>query len=414
MSTLRARAATLVSNLFRTGERQPLAKPALVVLLFLDVFILVSIFDGLAEHTGQLATPSERVPPVCVQMVIDRSWDETSRLERLGEAIPRDRAPSPDSPRVEVHPLCAPLLEGVKAVGADEEIAAALRSRDDLRRELQHLERALASLRPAYDTALLETVAGRPGPEIAAIATELREKTAALETLRAQLATIDAALLGAPAVATLFGRLDALRDADRVRLESDLRRLTFWFPLKRLGMELLFLVPLLGVFLAWTVRSARRGPGVQTLVASHLLVVASIPVLLKAFEAVYEVIPKRLLAAVIALLARLNLVAIWHYLVIGVSVLVALALIYVVQRRLFSPERLALRRIARSLCQDCGTRLPPGARACPACGFAQFRRCPACSGSAHVRAAHCAECGADLRRGEGAAPAPGGLDPGAA
>jgi ribosomal protein L40E len=399
MSTLRARAATLVSNLFRVGDRQPLAKPALVVLLFLDAFILVSIFDGLAEHTGQLATPADRVPAVCVSMVIERGWDETSRLDRLREAIPYDRSPYPDPPRVEVHPICAPLLAAVDAVGANAELAELLRSRAGVRRELQALEASLAPIRPANDTALLETIAGRPGVAIASIEAELRQKTAAQETLRATLRTLDAALLGAPEVAALVSRVAALRDADRLRLEGELRRLTFWFPLKRLGMELVFLVPLLGVFLAWTVRSARRGPGVQTLVASHLLFVAAIPVFLKVVEAVYEVIPKRLLAAVMALLVRLNLVAVWHYLVIAVAIGVALAVIYVVQRRLFSPERLAQRRISRGLCQDCGSRLPAGARACPACGFAQLRRCPACGGEAHVRAAHCAGCGADVRGG---------------
>jgi hypothetical protein len=413
MSKLRARAATLLSNLFRVGDRQPLAKPALVVLLFLDAFVLVSIFEGLAEHTGQLATPFARVPHVCVEMVIERRWGEADRLDRLRQAIPFDRSPYPGAPAVEVHPLCAPLLDGLRAVGEDAEVASALRARGDVTAELGRLEGAMASLRPAYDTALLETAAGRPGPAIPAIEAELRQKTAALDGLRAHLATIDAALLGAPAVAALFAQLSGLGDRDRLRLESDLRRLTFWFPLKRLGMELLFLVPLLGLFLGWTVRSARRGPGVQTLVASHLLVVACVPVFLKVIEAVYEVIPKRLLAAVIALLARLNLVALWHYLVIALGIAVALGLIYLVQRRLFSPGRLAQRRIARGQCQDCGGRLPPSARACPSCGFAQFRRCPACSGSAHVRAAHCAECGADLRAGEAPATGPGALEPGA-
>jgi hypothetical protein len=161
-------------------------------------------------------------------------------------------------------------------------------------------------------------------------------------------------------------------------------------------MDLLFLGPLLAAFIAWNVRSARRGPGVQTLVSSHLVVVAFVPVFLKVLEAVYEVIPKRLLAAAMALLVRLNLVAMWHYLVIATAVAAALLAIYVAQRKLFSRERVLERRIAKGLCQDCGRHLPAGARACPFCGFAQFGRCPACGGSAHVRASHCRECGAAL------------------
>jgi hypothetical protein len=405
MRRLGRRLAGLWENLSRVGEGQPLARPALVVLLFLDAFILVSIFDGLEEHARQLASPSERVPRACVEMVVERSWTATSRLDRLHGAVRFRGSPGEaEAGAPAVHPLCAPLLAALDAVAGSPELARALRTRSEVQSEVRDLDVALASLRPARDTALLESVAGKPaGPSIAAIERELREKTSALEAARARLQTIEAAVEAAPEVAALAQRLAAVRDEDRVRLESDLRRLTFWFPLKRLAMELLFLVPLLGAFLAWNVRSARRGLGVQTLVSSHLLVVASVPLLAKVVEAVYEVIPKRLLASLIELLVRLNLVAVWHYLVIAVAIFAALALVYLVQRKLFSRERLLEKRIARGLCQGCGKRLPAGARACPFCGFAQFARCPACGGFAHVQASHCADCGAAL----GGAGAPG-------
>ena len=45
-------------------DHQPLSRAALVVIVFLDLFILTSIFDGLADHTAQLAGPDQRVPPL--------------------------------------------------------------------------------------------------------------------------------------------------------------------------------------------------------------------------------------------------------------------------------------------------------------------------------------------------------------
>jgi predicted RNA-binding Zn-ribbon protein involved in translation (DUF1610 family) len=411
VSTIRARVATLWTNLTRAGDGQPLAKPALAVLLFLDVFILVAVFEGLDAHTAQLVTPSEQVPETCVEMVIERSWSETARLDRLRDAVRFEPAQGAGRrQRGGVHPTCAPLLAAIDVVGRDAELARALRARSDVQAEIRRLDAALASLRPAYDTALLETAARKPeGPSIAAIQGELRAKTAALEAARAQLGAVSAAVEGAPPVAALVARLSALGDDDRVRLESDLRSLRFWFPLKRLGMELLFLVPLLAAFVAWNVRSTRRNAGVQTLVSSHLVVVASVPVFLKLVEAVYDVVPKRLLASVMAFLVRVNLVAVWHYLVIALATAAALVLIHFLQRKVFSRERLLEKRIAKGLCQDCGRRLPAGAHACPFCGFAQFERCSACGGRAHVRASHCRECGAAL---PGRAAGPSGLQPG--
>jgi hypothetical protein len=409
LQAIRRKLGALWTDLSRIGERQPLSRAALVILLFLDAFILVSIFEGLDAHTRQLTTPAERIPAVCAEMVLDRRWNETSRLDRLAEAeafraLPAD--PSAKRPPA-VHATCAPLVEALDAAAKDREISGALRTHRRVQGEIRELAAAVSATRPAYDTALLEDIAGAPERQgRGAIEKDVREKAGALEKARAQLATVDAALEGDPRVGALWKRIAAVTEEDGRRLEADRGRLVFWFPVKRLGMQLLFLAPLFAAFYLWSVRSARRGRGVQTLVASHLLVVSFIPIFGKIAEAVLEIIPRRLLARLIALLASLNLVAVWHYLVIAAAVAGALVLIWFVQRKLFSRERLVEKRIGKGQCQECGKRLPAGARACPFCGFGQFVECGACRGSAHAYASHCAECGAPLPAAEPGAPEP--------
>jgi predicted RNA-binding Zn-ribbon protein involved in translation (DUF1610 family) len=158
-------------------------------------------------------------------------------------------------------------------------------------------------------------------------------------------------------------------------------------------MEMLFLLPLLGVFYLWNARSIARGKSFQTLVSSHLLVVVCIPVVLKIMELAYDIVPRRFLRQLIELLESLKLVAIWHYLLIGGAVLAALALIYLFQKKLFSRERLMQRRIAKSQCQACGQHLAAGSRHCPACGAAQFRTCSHCGQPTHVHGRYCTACG---------------------
>jgi hypothetical protein len=398
-AAIRRKLGSLWSDLSQVGERQPLSRAALVILVFLDLFVLVSIFEGLEAHTRQLTTPAERFPAVCAEIAIERRWTETSRLERLAEAGARGADDDPlRGGRRAVHPTCAPLVSAVEAAWRDEEVARALRARRRLQSELRELSDALSATRPAYDTVLLERMAAAPAVQAHdAIQKDVREKTAALERARAHLGTIDVALEAMPRVTQVWARAGEVTEEDGRRLEADRRRTTFWFPVKRLAMELAFLLPLFAAFYAWGVRSARAGRGLQTLVSSHLLVVSFVPLFWKIAEAVHEVIPKRLLAKLFALLASLNLVGMWHYLVIAAAVAAALLLVWVVQRKLFSRERLLEKRIAKGLCQDCGKRLPPGARACPFCGFGQFTECPACRGSAHVHASHCAACGAALR-----------------
>jgi hypothetical protein len=192
----------------------------------------------------------------------------------------------------------------------------------------------------------------------------------------------------------MWKMLEDLTTGDRDRLRADLRRLNFWFPVKRLAMQFVFLLPLVAAFYFWNGASIRKGRGVQTLVSSHLLVVASIPVLFKVIETVYDIIPKKLLRKLIELLESLKLVALWHYLVIALAVGGALFFIYIFQKKLFSREKLIERRIAKGQCQACGKQLPALSPACPFCGSTQYKACGQCGKQTLIHGKFCRECGA--------------------
>lgn len=378
-------------------NRQPLSRAALVVVLLLDAFVLSSIFDGLARHTAQLTQPEEAVPVRCRDIVLDRQWTPAGRLEQLGEVVAAHAAapawqtqrsnPSP-------HPVCAPLLGALDAVLAD---AALRRQFDDtraLRRESADLRTQTERLKGSYDTALLERIAKSDAPARAdTLGRELGAKTAALDAVTGRLAQLEAAIDRQPRVQALWQRIDAIASADRERLRADLRQIETWYPVRRLGWEALFLAPLLGLFYAWNAASIRRGRAVQTLVSAHLLVVAFIPALCKLLQLVYDILPRRFLRQLMTLLESLHLIALWNYLAIGLAVGASLALIYVLQNKLFARDKLLARRIARGQCQDCGLTMPAGSAFCPACGFGQLAPCPHCGKATHVHGRYCRECG---------------------
>jgi hypothetical protein len=284
----------------------------------------------------------------------------------------------------------------VAAAAPDEALGGLLAARQRLTAELAEADAALAREKGAYDTHLLEALA-RPGaerPDVEAILATVRDRTSAIEAGRARLRELDARLRGAPPVAALFAALDALGPAGSASLAAEVRRLERWYAVERLGMQLLFLLPLLAAFAGWHAVSERRGRGLQALVSAHLAVVAAIPLVFRIAEAVYDVLPRRLLKRLVDLLVSWKLVALWHYLVIALAVAVALAAAFALQRWLFSRERLLERRIAKGQCQRCGKRLPRGARACPFCGYAQARACGACGGLTPLHAPFCSACGA--------------------
>ena len=378
-------------------DRQPLSKAALVIILFLDIFILTAIFNGLDEHTRQLTSPDDRIPYTCREIVINNRWNATNRIDNLSQIVlaHSTRYYLVEEKRKDLHPVCAPYLDLFDQIKNDKALTASFEDRAKFVQETRDLQREIGNLKGAYDTSLLETIARQKQGQahVQTLQKDIRKKTDALNTLQGSIVALDQRINGNEKIKLLWERLEGLSDRDRDTLKADLRSMYFWHPVKRLGMQMLFLLPLFAVFYAWNNASIRKNRGIQALVSSHLLVVSFIPIFFKIIETVYDIIPKKLLKKLMDLLESLKLVAVWHYLVIAVAVAAALFLIYIFQKKLFSREKLIERRIAKGQCQECGKHLPAGSAACPFCGFAQFRACNSCGKPTLVYGKYCRECG---------------------
>lgn len=388
-----AKARTHLTSL----DDQPLGKAALLIIIFLDIFIIASIFDGLDAHTRQLSSPDAYIPNTCREIVVNRQWNPTNRIDNLSQII-ISASTSPyriEEKRKERHPVCVPYVDLVDQIKNDKALTSTFEDRNKLESEAKELQRAIDNLKGAYDTSLLETIAKQQESQTKVDATrkDYQEKTSALNVLKAQIASLERTINSDTKVNHLWEKLQGLKEQDRQTLITELRTLNYWFPVKKLGMQLIFLLPLFVVFYVWNNTSIRKDRGLQTLVSTHLLGISFIPILCKIIETVYDIIPKKLLKKIIDLLESLKLVAIWHYLVIALAVAAALFLIYIFQKKLFSREKLIERRISKGECQQCGKHLPAGSTACPFCGFVQYKPCSNCNNQMHVHGKFCRECG---------------------
>lgn len=381
-------------------DDQPLAKAALVIILFLDIFILVSIFNGLDAHTKQLSSPDDYIPYTCREIVVNRQWNPTNRIANLSQIVISSSTSyyRADEKKNEQHPVCTPYIDLVDQIKKDRALISIFEERNKSEREASELQKEIDNLKGAYDTSLLETMAKKQESQTKVTATkeDFLKKAAALDTLKSKISELEQSINSDAKITLLWQNLQNLQEKDRQKLLSDLRKLNFWYPVKKLGMQLIFLIPLFIVFFAWNSASIRKNRGIQTLVSSHLLGISFIPILCKIIEAVYDIIPKKLLKQLIDLLESLKLIAIWHYLIIALAVGAALFLIYLVQKKLFSSERIGRiieRRISNGDCQQCGKHLPAGSTACPFCGFVQYTPCSNCHCKMHVYGKYCRECG---------------------
>ncbi len=398
---------TKIKHNLSSLDDKPIGKAALVILFLLDVFILVSIFDGLSDHTRQLTHPSQVIPQVCRDIVIEGEWSETNRLSKLAGIVSlyRDNHYLQDERRraelSDKHPDCESITNMLLAIENDGIVAGKLSEWLNIKREISQLNATLKQVNSAYDTSLLEDIAGQnqravsshQNAKVESLRRDFSLKTNRLNQLVAKQGGLESSLSQNENVTALFGFVNNVTEEGRGNLRDDLRQLNFWYPVKRLGMEMIFLLPLFIIFYWWNRKSLAANRPFQSLVSSHLLVIVFIPVLFKIAELIYDIIPKTFLKQFIELLVSLKLVALWHYLMMALIILTALALIYFFQKKLFSQEKLLEKRISKGQCQDCGKHLPANTAACPFCGFEQFKSCTHCNKPTYVFSTFCKECG---------------------
>ena len=267
----------------------------------------------------------------------------------------------------------------------------------ELREKSDQVTLELSRFRGAYDTSLLEKIAEIEHniSDQNMFKKKVAQLTSQINSLASQQSLAQDALNSHQLIRQLFSAIVAIDQPQRQLLITEVDQLTFWFPVKRLAMEMLFLLPLMLLFYLWHHQSTKAERPYQSLVSSHLLVIVFIPVIFKVSELVYDIVPKKLLRQVFELLESLNLVAIWHYLMMVVAIVTALILIYVMQKKIFSPEKLSQKRIAKGLCQDCGIGIATTNLACSSCGFKQFRQCQHCDSNTYVKGKFCRACGRD-------------------
>lgn len=403
---IKQRIAAFKNRLFRINDEEPLSKLSVCVILALDLFILFVVFNGLADHTRQLTSPADYLPHDCRDMLVRENWTEADRIEKLQQLALSDhnnisyRYDSPfEETRMErMHPDCRTFFEKLKVISRDRELTAWFRDRQRLVAEKNKFTAGFEQSKGVYDTSLLEDIAAPDagGNKLPSITRSMQDKARRIEAFNARIGEIEGRINQHPKVRALWAYVDAGDPGRRERLVKDIKQWEFRHPFKELLWQMLFLLPLFIVFYLWSVRSVKKDNRLQTLIASHLLVIVSIPIFMKILDVVLDLIPRHFFKKFFALLTALRIIAVWHYLVIIAAIGGALVAIYIIQKKIFNQRRLELKRLAKGQCRRCGRKIPASASACPFCGTDQMTRCPACGKGTYAAGNYCASCGAGL------------------
>lgn len=408
MGSIREKIATFKDRLVKINDREPLSKLSLVVIIALDLFILIVIFRGLSDHTRQLTSPYDYVPYECRRIFIEKKWSEANKIEGLQELVLIDYNnysyrydnESFDKTKLDkMHPLCKKFFEKVKKVAENKELSELFIKRQELVNDKENFTASFRQSKDVYDTSLLEEIA-RNNKDIAklpSISDSIKHKENILEQLNVSISNIDKRINDYPLIKELWPLIEPGKNDFRNTLVADLNQFEFWFPLKEFAWQLIFMLPLFIIFYLWNSRSIFRNNNLQVLISSHLLVIASIPIIIKTIDVVLHLIPRHFLRELFKLLELFHLIALWHYLLIIISIFIAIFIIYIVQKKIFDEQRLIKKRLLKGACYVCGKKLPNGVIACPFCGTKQYKTCPVCNKNTFISGDYCTNCGDNLK-----------------
>lgn len=401
MRSFRNSLSKFKKNLTRFSEHEPLGKLSLAIIILLDFFILSIIFGGLADHTSQLTSPSEYFPHECRRIFINTSWTDANKTAEIQKLVLKDynnysyrydRAL--DKTRIEkMHPVCQNFYRLIKSIYENAELKKLFIKRQSFVKQHQQHKRNFKQSNDVYNTSLLEKIANEDRTNVNAVADSIKAQSEKVNQIRAEITDLDRQINKHPLIIGLSQMIKPGNHSFRQELINDINRYERFYLFRELAWQLLFMAPLFLLFVFWYKRNVKRDKKIQTLISSHLLVVASIPVVFKVIEVVLDLIPNHFFKELFKILEMFHIVALWHYILIIISISVAIFFIYFIQKTIFNPKRLYQKRLMKGTCYRCNRKLPKKDGICPFCGTNQLKKCAHCGAQTYVAGKYCIVCG---------------------
>jgi RNA polymerase subunit RPABC4/transcription elongation factor Spt4 len=166
-----------------------------------------------------------------------------------------------------------------------------------------------------------------------------------------------------------------------------------WYRFKVFCLMLLFVLPF---FVVSTNRyfALKRRNSQYTIIATGIMMASSFLFLQVVLVFLYDILPKEWIAQIISLFTQLPF---FRYVVYYGSAILVIGifggLVYLIQKRIFDPRRVAIRRLKEKKCPQCSFAINPDHDFCPQCGLALKEACQSCGGKRMVHLGYCPSCG---------------------
>lgn len=390
--------AKLLSNFstktFNISETQPLNKLSLVFLICVDIFVLFNVFIGLGYAANIIPTSAEIYPCQSIFSRINQN-SNNSKISFFKDTKIYYSSSTSNKLPYSINPVCNEFKDKFNTV-YDNLYDKYFNTISKIEKDIYTRENQISNYTRQYDSALLERIADQKQQNSinSKSATEIKSEIDKLTKSNAEdNARIDTLKTNFLKELEVKNTLQFIAD-NSSEINQKYQDYEFWYGLKVLIAQLLFLAPLI-VTALWRYRIAiNKTLAFQALIFWHLFLVFLIPAILQLLIFIQ-------LGYIFSLFFQLIESIFSGFLVFGVyaSIIiipfVGFYLLKSFQKFVFNDKILAISRVQRQECVHCAKKLRIDDIFCPYCGTGQFENCKNCNTKTYKHLKYCKNCGAE-------------------
>lgn len=395
-----------VFNNSRNINNEPLNKVSLIVIIFVDIFILINVFTGLGDISRWHISPVQAYPCYSEWQNYKKETAEDKDYEIIRIAL------NNNNPEFKFRDQYQQLA--LRHLGNLSEICLnygtfkdslnnpqnqkTIRSINQAQNRINGLEQVNRNIRNQYDSTLLEKIAGQsPGNSINQVRAEqakqkLDQNNRQISNLKQEISKFKNQLLDKKESLNLLSFLK--NEIKFMSVEKGYQNALFWYPSIQFLFQAIFLIPLIIIALFIHRNSQSRGYGLIALISWHLLVIFLIPLLLKVLQFLQLGLIFQVLFDIVSTILG-GLLFLVSYVYIFVIPLFGFVLIKFLQNVVFNRKFQAVKRVQKSQCINCGKTIKSHDEYCPYCGYHQYIECHNCHNLTYRKLPYCYHCGTE-------------------
>lgn len=187
-------------------------------------------------------------------------------------------------------------------------------------------------------------------------------------------------------------KAQAIGDGYRLA-ENKYRGQMDWYSVKIFLLQLIFVLPFFAAAVYFYFKLKKKNSPF-TIIVTAILGASAILFLQITIMFLYEILPREWFAKIFRFFMEISILRyVIYYGVVILVIVIFGGIVYLIQKRVFSPLRVAIRRIKDNKCPGCSFSLNHDHNFCPKCGLQLKEECASCHQLRVKYLSHCPHCG---------------------